>query len=59
EEARRLADEGVEARLAAADGVAEDLARETAAELLAARGDVNHAEERKARVAEVARGDQQ
>ncbi|MEE9582839.1 MAG: flavodoxin-dependent (E)-4-hydroxy-3-methylbut-2-enyl-diphosphate synthase, partial [Acidimicrobiia bacterium] len=41
EEARRLADEGVEARLAAADGVAEDLARETAAELLAARGDVN------------------
>jgi (E)-4-hydroxy-3-methylbut-2-enyl-diphosphate synthase len=59
EEARRLADEGVEARLAAADGVAEDLARETAAELLAARGDVNHAEERKARIAEVARGDQQ
>jgi len=57
EEARRLADEGVEARLAAADGVAEDLARETAAELLAARGDVNHAEERKARVAEVAKGD--
>lgn len=57
EEARRLADEGVEARLAAADGVAEDLARQTAAELLAARGDVNHAEERKARVAEVAKGD--
>jgi (E)-4-hydroxy-3-methylbut-2-enyl-diphosphate synthase len=59
EEARRLADEGVEARLAAADGVAEDLARETAAELLAARGDVNHAQERRDRVAEVARGDQQ
>ncbi len=59
DEARRLADEGVEARLAAADGVAEELARETAAELLAARGDVNHTEERKARVAEVARGDQQ
>ncbi|MCH7584378.1 MAG: flavodoxin-dependent (E)-4-hydroxy-3-methylbut-2-enyl-diphosphate synthase [Acidobacteria bacterium] len=57
EEARRLADEGVEARLAAADGVAEELARQTAAELLAARGDVDHAEERKARVAEVARGD--
>ena len=57
EEARRLADEGVEARLAAADDVAEDLARETAAELLAARGDVNHAEERKARVAEVAKGE--
>lgn len=57
EEARRLADEGVEARLAAADGVAEELARQTAAELLTARGDVNHAEELKARVAEVARGD--
>ncbi len=57
EEARRLADEGVEARLAAADGVAEELARQTAAELLAARGDVNHTEERKARVAEVAKGD--
>ena len=57
EEARRLADEGVEARLAAADGVAEELARQTAAELLTARGDVDHAEERKARVAEVARGD--
>jgi (E)-4-hydroxy-3-methylbut-2-enyl-diphosphate synthase len=57
DEARRLADEGVEARLAAADGVAEELARETAAELLAARGDVNHTEERKARVAEVAKGD--
>ncbi len=59
DEARRLADEGVEARLAAADGVAEELARQTAAELLAVRGDVNHTEERKARVAEVARGDQQ
>ncbi|MEE9206333.1 MAG: flavodoxin-dependent (E)-4-hydroxy-3-methylbut-2-enyl-diphosphate synthase [Acidimicrobiia bacterium] len=57
DEARRLADEGVEARLAAADGVAEELARETAAELLAARGDVNHTEERKARVAEVAKGE--
>ena len=57
EEARRLADEGVEARLAAADGVAEELARQTAAELLTARGDVDHAEERRARVAEVARGD--
>jgi (E)-4-hydroxy-3-methylbut-2-enyl-diphosphate synthase len=57
EEARRLADEGVEARLAAADGVAEDLARQTAAELLAARGDVNHTQERRDRVAEVAKGE--
>lgn len=59
DEARRLADEGVEARLAAADGVAEELARQTAAELLAARGDVNHTAERKERVAEVAKGDPQ
>ena len=54
DEARRLADEGVEARLAAADGVADELARETAAELLAAQGDANQSEERRARVAEVA-----
>jgi len=56
DEARRLAVEGVEARLAAADGVAERLAEETAAELLAARGDANDAEARRARVAEVAKG---
>jgi len=54
EGARRLADEGVEARLAAADGVADELARETAAELLAVQGDANQSEERRARVAEVA-----
>jgi (E)-4-hydroxy-3-methylbut-2-enyl-diphosphate synthase len=57
DEARRLAAEGVEARLAAADGVAEQLAEETAAELLASQGDANDARERRARVAEVARGD--
>ncbi len=56
DEARRLAAEGVEARLAAADGVAERLAEETAAELLEAQGDANHAAERRARVAEVAKG---
>jgi len=56
DEARRLAVEGVEARLAAAEGVAERLAEETAAELLAARGDANDAEARRARVAEVAKG---
>jgi len=56
DEARRLAVEGAEARLAAADGVAERLAEETAAELLAARGDANDAEARRARVAEVAKG---
>jgi (E)-4-hydroxy-3-methylbut-2-enyl-diphosphate synthase len=57
DEARKLAAEGIEARLAAADGLAEQMAEETAAELLAARGDVDHVEERRARVAEVARGD--
>ena len=57
DEARRLVDEGVEARLAAADGVADQLARETAAELLAARGDANDVEARRAAVAEVAAGD--
>ena len=57
DEARRLVVEGVEARLAAADGVADQLARETAAELLAARGDANDVEARRAAVAEVAAGD--
>ncbi len=57
DEARRLAAEGVEARLAAADSVAEDLARETAADLLASQGDANNLQERRERVARVARGD--
>ncbi|NQV05228.1 flavodoxin-dependent (E)-4-hydroxy-3-methylbut-2-enyl-diphosphate synthase [bacterium] len=57
DEARKLVDEGVEARLAAAEGTAEQIAEETARELLAARGDANRTEERRARVAEVAGGD--
>lgn len=57
DEARRLAAEGVEARLAAADGMAEQLARETADELLAVQGDANQTAARRARVAEVARGE--
>jgi len=57
DEARRLADEGIEARLAAADETAEELARDAAAELLLARGDANQAQERRERVAEVARGE--
>ncbi|OFW67291.1 MAG: 4-hydroxy-3-methylbut-2-en-1-yl diphosphate synthase [Actinobacteria bacterium RBG_16_68_21] len=56
DEARRLAVEGVAARLAAADGLAGQLAEEAAAELLALQGDANHARERRARVADVARG---
>ena len=54
DEARRLADEGVEARLAAADITAADLAEEEALELRSLRGDANRAEERRAAVADVA-----
>jgi len=56
DEARKLADEGIEARLAAAEGAAEILAREAAGELLLARGDVDHTAERRAKVQEVAEG---
>ena len=55
DEARRLVDEGVEARLAAADVAAADLAQEQAIELRALQGDANRAAERRAAVAEVAR----
>ena len=57
EEARRLADEGVEARLAAADADTDRLAAEMAADLRQEQGDANRNEERKARVVEVARGE--
>jgi (E)-4-hydroxy-3-methylbut-2-enyl-diphosphate synthase len=57
DEARKLVEQGVEARLAAADGLAAQLASDTAAELLAFQGDANRSEERKARVAEIAKGD--
>jgi len=56
EEARKLVAEGVEARLAAADELADRLAEEEAAELLAERGDANRTAARRASVAEVARG---
>jgi len=54
EEAKLIAEEGTEARLAAADVSAADLAEETALELRAIQGDANRAEERKASVADVA-----
>ncbi len=57
DEARKLAAEGVDARLAAADASAAALADETALELRGLRGDVNHTAERRAAVAEVAAGD--
>ena len=54
DEARRLAEEGVEARLAAADASAADMAEETALELRTSQGDVNHTADRRAAVARVA-----
>lgn len=54
DEARRLAAEGVDARLAAADVTAADLAEEEALELRSMQGDANRAVERRAAVADVA-----
>ena len=54
DEARRLAEEGVDARLAAADVTAADLAEEEAIELRSLQGDANRAAERRAAVADVA-----
>lgn len=56
DEARKLHDEGIEARLAAADGAAAQIAEEEAAALLSAQGDANRAAERRSAVAEVAAG---
>jgi len=58
DEARRLVDEGVEARLAAADVSAADLADETRIELLEVQGDANRSEERRAAVADIATGEE-
>lgn len=57
DEARRLVDEGVEARLAAADSSAAMEASETALELRSIQGDANQAEARRAAVTEVATGE--
>jgi len=54
DEAQKLVEEGVEARLAAADVSAADLAAETRIELLEIQGDANRAAERRAAVAEIA-----
>jgi (E)-4-hydroxy-3-methylbut-2-enyl-diphosphate synthase len=54
DEARKLAAEGVDARLAAADVSAADLAAEEAIELRSVQGDANRAAERRAAVAEIA-----
>jgi (E)-4-hydroxy-3-methylbut-2-enyl-diphosphate synthase len=57
DEARKLASEGIEARLEAADAAAVDMASAAAADLLSVQGDVNRVTERRAAVAEVAEGD--
>ncbi len=54
EEAGLLAEQGVEARIAAADVTAADLAQETRLELLTSQGDINHTAERRAAVKDVA-----
>ncbi len=58
DEAHRLVEEGVEARLAAADVSAADLATEERIELVGLRGDANRSAERRAAVAEIAKGDE-
>ncbi len=57
DEARRLVDEGVEARLAAADETAARASADAAAALLASQGDANRTLQRRERVAEVAKGE--
>ena len=57
EEALKLVEEGAEARIAAADVSAAELAAETREELLALQGDVNNAVARRAAVAKAAAGE--
>lgn len=57
DEARKLVAEGVDARLAAADAGAEQLAEQTARELLDYQGDANQVAELRERVIRVARGE--
>jgi (E)-4-hydroxy-3-methylbut-2-enyl-diphosphate synthase len=56
EEGRKLVEEGIEARLAAADANAGALAAASREQLLTIQGDANRSEERKARVSEIAEG---
>jgi len=56
EEARKLVEEGAEARLAAADAAAGAEAVADARDLFKRQGDVNHAQERRAAVGRVATG---
>jgi (E)-4-hydroxy-3-methylbut-2-enyl-diphosphate synthase len=56
DEARKLVEEGVEARLAQADSGAAGAAEEERLQLIEIRGDANRSAERRAAVAEVAEG---
>jgi len=57
DEAQKLVDEGVEARLAQADANAEEIAAAERRQLVEIQGDANRSTERRASVAEVADGD--
>ena len=57
DEARKLVEEGLEARLAHAETNAEEIAAAERRQLIEIRGDANQSAERRARVADVAGGD--
>jgi len=57
DEAQKLVDEGVEARLAHAEANAADIAAEERRQLIEIQGDANRSAERRERVAEVAKSE--
>ena len=57
DEARKLVEEGVESRLAHAEANAAEIAAAAREELIQIQGDANRSQDRRARVAEVARSD--
>lgn len=57
DEAKKLVEEGVESRLAHAEANAEEIARATRQQLVEIQGDANRSEDRRRRVAEVAKSD--
>ena len=57
DEAQKLVDEGLDARLAHAEANAEEIAAAERRQLIEIRGDANQSAQRRARVAEVAGGD--
>ena len=57
DEATKLVEEGVESRLAHADANAEELARASRQQLVEIQGDANRVEDKRARVADIAKAD--